>query len=324
MRITELLEQADIFEYISQYVELEKRGNEYWGLSPFQAEKTPSFSVNAEKQVWKDFSSGKGGNIIDFIVNYDNCTVGEAIRKLLAWLDIPPGEYTPRLETVKYMRKYRRRRNGLTPLPPKAELPQSALDKYLKTLIKLWNDEGISQEICDEFEIRYDPYEEAIIIPIRDNDGRLVNICRRTTDPNYKLFGIPKYIYKYPMGQIDFLYGWYKSQEEILQKKEVIIVEGAKSVMKLYQYGYRNAVAALTSHLNEHQLLPLIKAGCDVVIAFGKDAKPYNDNNIKRLRRFCQLYCVLDKTGLLGEKDAPVDKGKEVWIQLYENRVKLR
>ena len=60
------------------------------------------------------------------------------------------------------------------------------------------------------------------------------------------------------------------------------------------------------------------------MIAFDKDAKPYNDNNIKRLRRFCQLYCVLDKTGLLGEKDAPVDKGKEVWIQLYENRVKLR
>ena len=76
------------------------------------------------------------------------------------------------------------------------------------------------------------------------------------------------------MGQIDFLYGWYKSQEEILQKKEVIIVEGAKSVMKLYQYGYRNAVAALTSHLNEHQLLPLIKAGCDVVIALIRTQNP--------------------------------------------------
>lgn len=324
MTIKEILEQADLYEYVSQYVDMEKRGREFWGLSPFQPEHTPSFSIDDEKGVWKDFSSGKGGNIIDFIVAYDGCSVGEAIGKLLSWMGIEPGEYTPRPESVKYMKRYRRRKNGLKQLPPKTELPKSSLDKFVRAPIKLWNDEGIAQETCDEFEIRYDPYEEAIIIPIRDGEGRLVNFCRRTTDPNYKILGIPKYIYKYPIGTIDFFYAWHKSKEEILQKKEVIIVEGAKSVMKLYQYGYRNSVAALTSHINEHQLLPLIKAGCSVVIAFDKGVFPYNDKNIRRLLKFCPVYYTLDRTGLLEDKDAPVDKGAAVWQELYENRIKMR
>lgn len=324
MTIREILEQSDLYDYVSQYVDLELKGKEYWGLSPFQEENTPSFSLNEEKQLWKDFSSGKGGNIVDFITEYHKCSVGEAIKKLLSWLNISESEYVPKSDTIRYMKKYKRRKNSFSLLPPKKALSESELDKYEKSKIELWIDEGIDQQTCDEFEIRYDPYDESIIIPIRDNSGRLVNICRRTTDPNYKIYGIPKYIYKYPMGQTDFLYGWAKSKDFIVSKKEVIIAEGAKSVMKLYQFGYKNSVAALTSHLNEHQILPLIKLGYDVVIAFDKDAKPYEDQNIKRLKKFCAVYLALDRHNFLDNKDSPVDKGKSVWDQIYQERIRLR
>ena len=70
MEVEEILDQVDILEYISQYCDFEKKGGEWWSLSPFTEEKTPSFSVNTEKQMFYDFSSGAGGNLIHFIEKY--------------------------------------------------------------------------------------------------------------------------------------------------------------------------------------------------------------------------------------------------------------
>lgn len=126
------------------------------------------------------------------------------------------------------------------------------------------------------------------------------------------------------MGALDFFYGWHKSLPTITEKKEVIVVEGAKSVMKLSQYGYGNSVAALTSHICKAQFEILLKAGYDVVFAFDKDVNPFNDKYIKQLKRFCKVYCVIDYKGLLGEKDSPVDQGKSVWEELYQSRVRMR
>lgn len=323
MEIEELLEQADILGYISQFVALEPKNGEYWGLSPFQTEKTPSFSVDPNKKVWKDFSSGRGGNIIGFIKQYFHCGFPEALHRLMEWMNISPGEVREKPKIVGVMKSYGRKEPMVSPTERRI-ISESELSRYSKEPLTLWNQEGISQEICDEFEVRYDPFEETIVIPIRDGQGRLVNFSLRTTNPNYKLLGIPKYIYRYSMGALDFFYGWHKSLPKIQEKKEVIVVEGAKSVMKLYQYGYRNSVAALTSHICKAQFEILLKAGYDVVFSFDKDANPFNDKYIRQLRRFCKIYCVTDYKGLLGEKDAPVDQGKSVWEELYQNKVRMR
>lgn len=319
----EILAQASLYEYVSQYVDLQYRCGQYWGLSPFQSEETPSFSLNESKKVWKDFSSGKGGNLITFIMEYKHLSFHDAVHELLAWLNLPDDSYTPPLKIVQFMKRY----IGHKTLKKDCfhePLPESVLRKYSNKPIKMWENEGISLEKCAEFGILYDPYEDSAIIPIRDAEGRLINISRRTLDPNYKQLGIPKYIYKYPMGTTDFFYAWYKSKDEIQSKKEVIVVEGAKSVIKLYEYGYRNSVAALTSHLNEAQAKILAKTGCSVVIAFDKDVQPYKDQYIRWLTRLCPIYYTLDREGLLGEKDSPVDKGKEVWEKLYETKIRVR
>ena len=323
MEIEDIIEQADIVEYISQYVDLTEHNGEMWGLSPFQLEKTPSFSVNPEKHVWKDFSSGKGGNIISFIKQYHHCNFNEALRILMKWMDIPDGEVRLKSELARFMKHYSAKDKGDNQATRKI-LPESVLNTYQKAPITLWNQEGIQQSICEEFEIRIDPYEDAIVIPIRDAEGNLVNLAIRTMDPNYKLLGIPKYIYRYPLGKLDFFYSWHKSLPKIQKCNEVIIVEGAKSVMKLYQYGYPNAVAALTSHITQGQFETLIKQGVDVVFAFDKDASPYKDDLIRQLCRFCKVYFTLDRDGLLEEKDSPVDQGKDVWERLYSQRIRLR
>ena len=65
MEVADIIEAIDIAEYISQFVDLEEKGGELWGLSPFKDENTPSFSLNPEKGFWYDFSAGVGGNLID-------------------------------------------------------------------------------------------------------------------------------------------------------------------------------------------------------------------------------------------------------------------
>ena len=82
MDLKDIMDSVDIVEYISQYVDLTQRGSEYWGLSPFKSEKTPSFSVRRETNSWYDFSSGLGGNIITFIKYYFNVSSRDAVNML--------------------------------------------------------------------------------------------------------------------------------------------------------------------------------------------------------------------------------------------------
>ena len=80
--INRVLEEVDIFEVISQYVDLKKRGKNYFGLSPFRSETKPSFSVAPDKNMWYDFGSGQGGNAVQFLIEYEKISFSEAIRSL--------------------------------------------------------------------------------------------------------------------------------------------------------------------------------------------------------------------------------------------------
>ena len=80
--INRVLEEVDIFQVISQYVDLKKRGKNYFGLSPFRSETKPSFSVAPDKNMWYDFGSGQGGNAVQFLIEYEKISFAEAIRSL--------------------------------------------------------------------------------------------------------------------------------------------------------------------------------------------------------------------------------------------------
>ena len=80
--INRVLEEVDIFDVISQYVDLKKRGRNYFGLSPFRSETKPSFSVAPVKNMWYDFGSGQGGNAVQFLIEYEKISFSEAIRSL--------------------------------------------------------------------------------------------------------------------------------------------------------------------------------------------------------------------------------------------------
>jgi len=112
---------------------------------------------------------------------------------------------------------------------------------------------------------------------------------------------------------------------EFIQKQdEIIIFEGCKSVLLTDTWGIKNTGAILTSHLNPYQMKILAKLGVRVVFALDKDVRVRDDHNIAKLKQYVNVEYLWDRADLLDEKDAPVDKGVEIFKKLYDERLKYR
>lgn len=328
MEISEIVESVNIADYISQYCVLEESNGELWGLSPLKEENTPSFSVNEEKQIFYDFSSGVGGNIITFIQKYHKCNFRQALNILKEYAGISENceinVNSNRLSTTKIAKKFKKQKED----KKKAKysvLPENCMDKYEfdNDKLKIWKDEGITDKELKKFNVMYDSLSNRIVFPLRNMGGEIINIIGRTLDEDYKSRKIPKYIYFHSLGILDTLYGFFENQVEIFEKKEIIVFEGSKSVMKADTYGVKNSVAILTSHLNSHQMLLLVKVGVRVVFALDEDVNIAEDENINRLKKYVKIETVRNINSILKSKMAPVDAGKESWDYLYRNRVAL-
>lgn len=327
MELSELIESIDILEYISQYCEFEERNGEYWTLSPFKDEKTPSFSVRREPPVFYDYSSGIGGNVFTFVRHYHKCGAKDAIEilKKFAGVDGEVAAITEKMAATLVCKKFRRPKQT-SKVSKGTVLADNHMERYERRPDKLqvWLDEGISKEALEKFQVRYDSFSDRLVYPIRNAVGKIVNIGGRALDPEWKEKGLRKYTYFYGWGAMDTIYGLYENLAEILKKREVIIFEGCKSVLLAQTWGIKNAAALLTSHLNPHQMKILAKLGCRVVFALDKEVRIREDHNIQKLRNYVEVDYLWDREDLLNEKDAPVDQGKDVFLKLYSERLRYR
>lgn len=322
MELNELIDSIDILEFISQYTDFREKNGEYWALSPLKDEKTPSFSVRRETNSFYDFSSGVGGNVLTFVRYYHHCGYHRAIEILKDYAGVQ-GEVRPhrKLAAVEVARRFTRPK-GKTGRQRPSPLPEDYMDRYEEGAeeLKLWEQEGISRVSMEKFSVRYDNFSARIVYPIRDMEGRIINVSGRTVDPAWKEKGLRKYTYFRSLGVLDTLYGFSDNREVILQKREIILFEGAKSVMKADTWGIHNTAAILTSHLNPNQMRLLVSLGCRTVFALDQDVDIRKDHNIRRLKQFVDVEYIWDKDHLLKGKDAPVDEGEAVWQKLYEGR----
>ena len=324
MEVSEIIEMVDLKEYIEQYIDLEYKNGEWWGLSCFKDEKTPSFSVRPDSGKWYDFSSGKGGNIIDFIKLYHRCNLYQAIDYLKKYAGIEGAVdfKTTRLLSTSIAKKFRQNVK-----PTKQAEYQILRDNYMDmfepagSYADEWRKEGISDASMRKFQVRYDRFQNRLVYPIRSLDGKIINVSGRTLEKDPKTHKIRKYSYYYPLGVLDTIYGFFENKIGISKSKEIILFEGAKSVMIADSWGIDNAAAILTSHLNPQQLKILIRLGARVVFALDEDVDIRQDENIQRLKHYVNVEWVYPKREhLLESKMSPVDAGREVWDSLYERR----
>ena len=329
MDVSEIIDAVDIIEYISQYVDLEQKGREFWGLSCFTDEKTPSFSVDPVRKVYCDFSSGKRGNLIQFVIDHDNVSVAEAVRRLKRFAGITDDkcneQAVARLEATKVAKRYR----DMIRHPPRTtakQMPPNCMDRYelRRDKLQLWMDEGISWTTLMRYGVRYDAFDDRIVYPIKDYDGNIISVCGRTCDPHYKEKKIRKYTYLNSIGSLDTIYAFSDNRQAILDAKEIILFEGAKSCMKACDWGIDNTAALLTSHLSTNQMRFLMRLCSfnNVVVVFALDAEVdiTKDDNIRRLCDYARVQWVRNRDNVLEPKDSPTDRGMEVFKELYVKR----
>lgn len=223
MNASDVVERVDIVPYIAQFCDLEKRSDgEWWGLSPLQDEHTPSFSVNEDLQRFYDFSSGTGGNVLDFVRAYHHCSLYQGVQLLMDYAGISATDEAgpaKRLLATSIAQRFRpEKQKPEKDVASKHPLPDDYMERYEwdEDKLALWREEGIGAEALSRFSVRYDPFSDRIVFPIRSVDGRIINVCGRTLDPEFKEKKLRKYTYFKSFGTLDTIYGLYENKTAIL------------------------------------------------------------------------------------------------------------
>ena len=326
--LSEMANKIDLLDYMSRTVEFTKHsGNTHFCLCPFHNEKTPSLAVNEDEQFYHCFSCMESGNIYTWIQKTEHLTFDQAVQKVAELTNSEVHEYVES-ESVNFYKLI----NKITKPTKESSVDRPILDiekdynqKYRDEIPQEWVDEGIPAEEMEKYEIRIDPTSNRIVYPVRDAEFRMIGVKGRTRFKNYKDLGIMKYMNYNSIKTLNYFTGAMQANTYIKESGEIIIFEGLKSVMKVDQWGYHNAVSAETSVLNEYQIELLIKMQVkNVVIAFDKDVGIKKIQEcVKMLKKFTNCYAVIDKWRLLKDKESPPDEGREVWETLYERKIRL-
>ena len=301
--IDKVFEFARVEEVISDFIALKKTGANYKGLSPFTNEKTPSFIVSPSKQIWKDFSSGKGGNVIAFLMEHEQFNYPESIRYLANKYNIEIIETTDKYENSEE----RNKRESLFIINSFAQeyfqnvvLKEVEVKNYLK-------ERGLSDSTIVNFNIGFSPdkknsfytnasekgfstdylietglvisnennhidrFRGRIMFPIKSISGRVIGFGGRIIDSNKK---IAKYINS-PESKIynksKILYGIYESKQFIVKNDVCFLVEGYMDVVQLHEHGIKNVLATSGTSLTKDQIILIKRLTSNIIILFDGD-----------------------------------------------------
>lgn len=305
--IQQILSRIDIVEIVGSYVKLKKRGINYLGLCPFHNEKTPSFTVSANKEIYKCFGCGKSGNAIGFLMDLEKYSYVEALR----WL---ANKYGVEVEETAVSPEVREQRQVADSLYIINQFAQ----KYFEE--KLYNSEegqdiGLSylkersfrEEVLRKFQVgyslqdsqsfvstalnaqyniellvksglvaqrdgrSYDNYRGRIIFPVHNQSGKIIGFGARVIG---KAERAPKYI-NTPENELylksKILYGSYQARQAIDKMDECLLVEGYTDVISLHQAGIENVVASGGTSLTPDQLRLIHKYTNNLTIIYDGD-----------------------------------------------------
>ncbi len=298
----EVLRRADIVEVVSSYFPLKKKGANYWALSPFKSEKTPSFAVSPSKQIFKCFSSGKGGNVIRFVMEMEGISYGEALRKLAERYGIPVEEeegsspdrsfrerylsiyrevvrfYRDALDQSEEARAYLRGRGIRSEVAEKFLLGYApgGWDILTRRLLGLGFDEislveaGVVSR-SEETGRLYDRFRHRLIFPIQDERGEVIALAGRKLSENPDE---PKYLNSPETAfyrKSEVLYGLFQAKGFIRKADRVVVVEGYMDCLRLHQEGMGEVVAVSGTALSEVQVQVLQRNARRMYLAFDAD-----------------------------------------------------
>ncbi len=299
---------VNIVDVVSRYVQLRKAGKNLFGICPFHDEKTPSFSVSEDKQIFHCFSCGRGGNVFKFLMDLEKISFPEAVRRVAEFGNVPLDD--------KYVKKspksaYSATQSEMIGLYEKAaELYHHVLvntqlgEKALAYLKK----RGITEADMQDFDLGFAPADQDLLLsflkeqqidqkqmqdsglfietadgslkdrffnrimfPIKDNNGKIVAFSGRSLvkdDQHPKYLNSPETSI-FNKGKV--LYNFSQARPEIVQKKTVILYEGFMDVIAAHRAQVANGIATMGTSLTEDHVRALKRVASRVVICFDGD-----------------------------------------------------
>ena len=303
-----VFETARLEEVIGDFVQLKKSGSNFKGLSPFSNEKTPSFMVSPAKQIWKDFSSGKGGNVVSFLMEHEHFTFPEAIKFLAKKYNIEVEE-TQQTNEQKEAASLRESMYAVT------DFAQSFFSKMLtesqegKNIgLAYFQERGFTAESIDRFHLGYSPdqwdaftkaaldagfqeeflvssgltiqkgekqfdrFKGRVMFPIHSMSGRVMGFGGRILKQDKQA---AKYVNS-PESEVyqksKVLYGLFQAKQHIAKQSNCYLVEGYTDVIQMHQAGIQNVVSSSGTALTSDQVRLIRRLTDTITLLFDGDA----------------------------------------------------
>ncbi len=305
--IDEVSSKTDIVDVIGKYVQLKKSGKNLFGLCPFHEERTPSFSVAEDKQIFHCFSCGRGGNVFKFIMEKEGKSFPEAVIEVAEMSNISvPDQYQSNNSSYSnsdsraLIQMYEDAAKFYTHILTKTDTGNVAL-RYLK-------ERNIDDSLIDTFDIGYAPnnstlllqffkghdidekllrksglfsendtgelfdrFRDRVMIPIKNENGRIIAFSGRILN---KAFGVAKYMNS-PETEIfnkgKTLFNLDLAKSSIREHQNVILFEGFMDVMSAYKAGVTNGVASMGTSLTDQQLYALSRLTSQINVCYDGD-----------------------------------------------------
>ncbi len=354
--IDELIARSDIVDVVSSYVTLNRKGANLWGLCPFHNEKTPSFSVSPEKQIFKCFGCGKGGGVISFVMEAENLTFVEAVRVLAqrAGMEVPEGDadregekkrarlLEANREAARFYHEYLKSAGGKAVrdyLDQRKIAPRTATRFGLGAapdewdgLIKALTAKGFSKmelisaglAVSGKNGGVYDKFRARLMLPVIDQRGEVAGFTSRI------LPGLEgaKYLNTgetpvFKKGRLIYALNFARKTK----RPNLILVEGNLDVITLHQAGFDNVVATMGTALTEEHARILARCTKELVLCYDNDGAGKNatERAFAILRdvdlnvRVLQLPNAADAAGntLLDEKGQPMKQDPDDFIKKF-------
>lgn len=304
-----IFETARVEEVVGDFVNLKRAGSSLKGLSPFGNEKTPSFVVSPAKQIWKDFSSGRGGNVVTFLMEVEQFTYPEALRWLAKRYNIEIEEDVEYNFEQQQEEKERESLYILTDFAKKYFTNQLHNSEEGNLIgLSYFRERGFSKEIIDKFELGYSPkqwdafaeyalksgyskelIEEAGLATFKEDDKKYDKFRERVIFPIYSFSGrtlgfggrilrndvkAAKYLNS-PENKIyhksKTLYGLFQAKQQIIKADQCFLVEGYTDVLALHQAGLQNTVASSGTALTNEQIRLIKRLTENITVMYDGD-----------------------------------------------------
>jgi DNA primase len=346
-KIEEVKRRADIVDLVSEYVTLKKGGKNFLGLCPFHKEKTPSFTVNRDKQIFYCFGCGEGGNVLAFLMKINNMSFPEAVKHLAG----KTGVVIPERVLTREEGERSRKRDEISRINRMAEkyFSENLFSEAGKAARAYLRRRGIQDEVIKEFNLGfatdgwrnlkeyfekakvplklvehagliitktngggsyYDRFRGRLIFPIEDVAGNVIAFGGRILGE-----GEPKYL-NTPESPVFFkgrnLYGLNRTKEDIRRKGYAILVEGYFDLITLWSAGSRNVVASLGTALTKEHVDLVRRYTNEVIALFDPDVA-----GKKALARSIELFL----SGNVHAKAAVLPEGydPDQYVRTYGN-----